>query len=63
MSIYWNNRPPKNTNLDYTKFIDEITIILASLANCNSELIIAKNYNIDLLKVNEKDVIEQLFYI
>ena len=51
----------KNTNIDYKKFIDEFTIILASLENCNSELIIAGDYNIDLLKVNENDVIGEFF--
>ena len=49
-------RPPKNTNIDYKKFTDEFTINLALLENCNSELIIAGDYNIDLLKVNKKDV-------
>ena len=49
--------PPKNTNIDYKKFIDEFAIISAWLENCNSELIIAGDYNIDLLKVNEKQVI------
>ena len=55
--------PPNNTNIEYKKFIDEFTIILASLENCNSELIIAGDYNIDLLKVNEKDVIGEFIYI
>ena len=54
-------RPPKNTNIDYKKFIDEFTIILASLVNPNSELIIIAAYNIDLLKVNVKDVFGEVF--
>ena len=28
-------RPPRNTNIEYKKFIDEFTIILALLENCN----------------------------
>ena len=56
-------RPPKNTNIDNKKLIDKFTIILALFENCNSELIIAGDYNIDLLKVNEKDVIGDFFNI
>ncbi len=52
---------PRDTNIYYCKFIQEIHPILTSLENGNSECFITSDFNIDLLKLNEKEVFSELF--
>ncbi len=47
-------RPPIELVDSYTEFIDEFTPILNNLESSNSDVIIARDYNIDLLKINDK---------
>ena len=46
-------RPPNNTNDIYQTFTTEFSAILENLQNKNCEVIIAGDYNIDLLKIND----------
>ena len=43
-------RPPRDINENYRTFIDEFTIILKSFQESKCEVVIAGNYNINLLK-------------
>ena len=54
-------RLPRNLNSNYTNFNDEIGRFLSSLDNCTCEVILAGDYNINLLKVNEKDLFNDFF--
>ena len=54
-------RPPKDIIERYTEFIQEITPILKDLESSNVEAVIAGDFNIDLLKVNEKHVFSEYF--
>ena len=47
-------RPPRDINENYRTFIDEFTIILKSFQKSKGDVIIAGDYNINLLKINEK---------
>ena len=49
-------RPPKlnNNYLSISTFIDEFARILSKLGNEKSETIITGDFNIDLLKVNDR---------
>ena len=49
-------RPPKENNSDpvISTFIDELSPIIQTLSSENSETILVGDFNIDLLKVNEK---------
>ena len=49
-------RPPKDNNSDsvISTFIDELSPIIQTLSSENSETILVGDFNIDLLKVNEK---------
>ena len=46
-------RPPKDINENYQTFIDEFANKLVYLNNNRNEVIIAGDYNIDLLKIND----------
>ncbi len=54
-------RPPKDNNAKYCQFIYEITPILNSLERENSECIITGDLNINLLKINEKEMFGEFF--
>ena len=54
-------RPPRDPNEVYQQFIDEFTAILTILGNQNSDVIIAGDYNIDLLKIHEKSLCSDYF--
>ena len=56
-------RPPKlnNNDLSISTFIDEFAPILSKLVNEKSETIITGDFNIDLLKVNDKITIGDYF--
>ena len=50
-------RPPRTRNEDLNVSIDEFTQIISRLDNCNNDIIIAGDFNINLLKITENDMI------
>ena len=52
-------RPPRDNTNNYRTFIDEITPLLTYLKSCNSEVIIAGDCNINLLKVNKIELFSE----
>jgi len=54
-------RPPNNLNHKYRQFIQELTPTLKALENMNTESIITGDFNIDLLKINERNVFSEFF--
>ena len=52
-------RPPMDTNENYRQFISEFATLLAHLDRCNSDVIIGGDFNIDLLKVNDKPIVSE----
>ena len=52
-----------DTNENYKQFISEFATLLSHLDRCNSDVIIGGDFNIDLLKVNDKPIVsEYLLY-
>ncbi len=47
-------RPPDDLLDSYTEFISEFTTILTNLESINCDVILAGDFNINLLKINEK---------
>ena len=56
-------RPPRNTNNGYQSFIKEFTPILSHLDKRNSEIILAGDYNMDLLQINRERIVGEFFYL
>ena len=54
-------RPPKDLNQNYHTFINEFRETLDYLHNQKSEIIIAGDYNIDLLRLKEKPMFSEYF--
>ena len=54
-------RPPRDINENYRQFIDEFTTVLAKLERSHSDVIIAGDFNIDLLKIHEKPIFGYYF--
>ncbi len=54
-------RPPKDILENYNEFINEFSQILNTLESNNTDVIIAGDFNIDLLKINEKQVFGDYF--
>ena len=54
-------RPPKMLNEQINAFTTEFSSVVASLTNSNNELIIAGDFNINLLKINEIEVNSNFF--
>ena len=52
-------RPPRDMNENYQTFIDELTPVLYDLQKRQCEVVIAGDYNIDLLKVKQKTIFNQ----
>ena len=52
-------RPPRDINANYQQFIDEFTPTLDILAKYKCDVIIAGDFNIDLLKVHEKPLFSE----
>ena len=50
-------RQPKTLLQNYVDFINELIHILTNLEKQNLDVIIAGDYNIDLLKIREKDIL------
>ena len=55
------NRPPRDLNENYKQFLSEFTPITSSFDRTNSDVIIAGGFNINLLKINEKEVFAEFF--
>ena len=49
-------RPPIDLNENYKQFLSVFTPIISSFDRTNSDVIIAGYFNINLLKINEKEV-------
>ena len=54
-------RPPNDLLENYTQFINEISPHLSTLGSGNTDVLLAGDYNINLLKVNEKAIIGEYF--
>jgi hypothetical protein len=54
-------RPPKNINDNYNIFTEELKAIIVHLGKIKSDVIIAGDFNIDLLKIKEKPLIQEYF--
>ena len=54
-------RPPRDTNENYNQFINEFVPILSDYGKSKSDVILAGDYNIDLLKILEKPVFSEYF--
>ena len=50
-------RPPRDLNENYKQFLSEFTPIISSFDRTNSDIIIAGDFNINLLKINENIMI------
>ena len=55
-------RPPRDLNENYKLFLSEFTPIISSFDRTNSDVIIAGDFIINLLKINEKEVFAEFFY-
>ena len=55
-------RPPRDLNVNYKQFIDEFSLLLLlTFDQNNSEVIIAGDFNINLLKINQKKIFSEFF--
>ena len=54
-------RPPRDNLENYTNFIDEFNNILAILQNTQTESVIVGDFNIDLLKIQERPIFQEYF--
>ena len=54
-------RPPKDTIDKYSEFTQEVGETLKVLASSNNEAIIAGDFNIDLLKINDRPIFSDYF--
>ena len=54
-------RPPRDLNENYMQCLNEFTSIISLIDKTNSDIIIAGDFNINLLKINEKNIVGQFF--
>ena len=54
-------RPPRDLLENYREFMKEFSSILDKLESNNNEVIITGDFNIDLLKINDKPIISEYF--
>ncbi len=54
-------RPPKDIIRNYQTFIDEMTPVLSDLGNKNCETVVTGDTNINLLKLNERNIYSDFF--
>ncbi len=54
-------RPPKELIDDYKEFTHELSPILQSLESTKNEVLISGDFNVDLLKVNDQNIISDYF--
>ena len=52
-------RPPRDTNANYHTFIEELKPIIEFVNNKNCECSILRDFNIDLLKTNERPIFSE----
>ena len=53
--------PPCELNDNYSLFNNELNLVLSQLNNINGEVILAGDYNIDLININTKQTISEFF--
>ncbi len=54
-------KPPRDILENYRSFIDELTPEISKRSQTNSEIIIAADTNINLLKLNEHEIYGEIF--
>ena len=54
-------RPPRDILNNYQTFIQELALVLQSLDHTNSDVVIAGDMNIDLLKINDRAIFSEYF--
>ena len=54
--------PQRDLNVNYKQFIDEFSLLLSTFDQSNSEVIIAGDFNINLRKINQKEIFNDFFY-
>ena len=56
-------KPPKdnNNNINIDTFISEISAVLHTFSNSKANIIITEDFNIDLLKINNRLVFNEFF--
>ncbi len=54
-------RPPKDDLEHYKEFIDEFSYIIDKLEKTKNEVIISRDFNIDVLKINDIQIISEYF--
>ena len=54
-------RPPRDINENYYAFIDEFTLVLQKLLKRKNEVVIAGDFNIDLLRIHDKIAFGRFF--
>ena len=55
-------KPPTTCNENITKFIDEFSSVISSLETSNTNLNIAEDFNINILKINENRTYNDFLY-
>ena len=50
-------RPPRDLNENYMQFLNEFTTIISLIDQTNSDIIIAGDFNINILKINETNIV------
>ncbi len=56
-------RSPKENLEFYNQFIEEFAPILVNLEKNNKDVVLAGDFNIDLLKINNKNIINEYFHM
>ncbi len=54
-------RPPRDLNENYMQFLNEFTSIISLIDKTNSDILIAGDFNINILKINEKHIVGEFF--
>ncbi len=54
-------RPPNDLLDSYNKFIKELSPVLSTLQNINNEVIVAGDFNINLLQINDRHIFGEYF--
>ena len=56
-------RPPRERNENYQPFLNELSPVLTDLEKYNDEIILTGDLNVNLLKVNQRPIIHDVFDI
>ncbi len=54
-------RPPNDLLDSYNELIKELSAVLSTLQNNNNEVLVAGNFNINLLQINDRNVFSEYF--